>query len=124
MLHSATAHQWRLGLRGKKKKAFEKAYTYLRKRMRYMRYAEYRGQGMPVGSGVTEAGCKTVYTQRLALTARDPEKRSSVVSPRSPSSGVHGRFALPRRPGSCSGPPAAGRVGGRAHEANGRGQIF
>jgi len=68
VLHSATAHQWRLGLRGKKKKEFEKAYNYLRKRMKYMRYAEYRGQGMPVGSGVTEAGCKTVYTQRLKLS--------------------------------------------------------
>jgi hypothetical protein len=68
VLHSATAHQWRLSLRGKKKKEFEKAYNYLRKRMKYMQYAQYRGQGMPVGSGVTEAGCKTVYTQRLKLS--------------------------------------------------------
>jgi hypothetical protein len=36
--------------------------------MKYLRYAEYRAQGMPVGSGVTEAGCKTVYTQRLKLS--------------------------------------------------------
>src|SRR4051812_38961636 len=42
--------------------------NYLRRRMKYLRYAEYRGQGMPVGSGVTEAGCKTVYTQRLKLS--------------------------------------------------------
>jgi hypothetical protein len=68
VLHSATAHRWRLGLRGKKKQAFEKAYNYLRRRMKYLRYAQYRSQGMPVGSGVTEAGCKTVFTQRLKLS--------------------------------------------------------
>ena len=30
-----------------------------------MQYADYRRQGMPIGSGVTEAACKTVFTQRL-----------------------------------------------------------
>ncbi len=30
-----------------------------------MKYAEYRRQGMPIGSGVTEAACKTVFTERL-----------------------------------------------------------
>jgi hypothetical protein len=68
VLHSATAHRWRLGLRGKKKAEFEKAYNYLSKRMKYLRYAQYRSQGLPVGSGVTEAACKTVYTQRLKLS--------------------------------------------------------
>jgi hypothetical protein len=68
VLHSAAAHRWRLGLRGKKKTAFVKAYRYLRKRMKYLRYAQFRGQGMPIGSGVTEAACKTVYTQRLKLS--------------------------------------------------------
>jgi hypothetical protein len=68
VLHSAVAHRWRLGLRGKKKREFQKAYNYLRRRMKYLRYAQYRSQGMPVGSGVTEAGCKTVYTQRLKLS--------------------------------------------------------
>ena len=29
---------------------------------------EYRRWGVPLGSGVTEAGCKTVYTQRLKLS--------------------------------------------------------
>ena len=33
-----------------------------------MRYAEYRRVGVPLGSGVTEAACKTVYTQRLKLS--------------------------------------------------------
>ena len=70
VLHSAAAHQARVGLRGKRKQAFAKAYGYLRKRMKYLQYAEYRSQGMPVGSGVTEAGCKTVYTQRLKLSGQ------------------------------------------------------
>ena len=33
-----------------------------------MRYDEYRRVGMPIGSGVTEAARKTVYTQRLKLS--------------------------------------------------------
>lgn len=30
-----------------------------------MRYATYRRQKLPLGSGITEAGCKIVFTQRL-----------------------------------------------------------
>lgn len=30
-----------------------------------MKYSQYRGQRMPIGSGVTEAACKTVFTERL-----------------------------------------------------------
>jgi len=33
-----------------------------------MRYAEFRAQGLPIGSGITEAACKTVFTQRLKLS--------------------------------------------------------
>ena len=33
-----------------------------------MKYAEYRSLGIPLGSGVTEAACKTVFTQRLKLS--------------------------------------------------------
>lgn len=68
VLHSAAALRERYALRGPRRTAFQKAYRYLRDRMRYMRYAEYRRQGVPLGSGVTEAGCKTVYTQRLKLS--------------------------------------------------------
>jgi hypothetical protein len=68
VLHSAVAHGWRLRLKGKSKSQFDKAYNYLRKRTKYLRYAQYRAQGMPIGSGVTEAACKTVYTQRLKLS--------------------------------------------------------
>ena len=33
-----------------------------------MQYCEYRRQHLPIGSGVTEAACKTVFTQRLKLS--------------------------------------------------------
>jgi hypothetical protein len=68
VLHSAAALR-ELHLQAKKKKtAFQRAYRYLRDRMKYMRYAEYRSLGVPLGSGITEAACKTVYTQRLKLS--------------------------------------------------------
>jgi len=43
-------------------------------RTQYMRYSEYRTVGVPLGSGVTEAACKTVYTQRLKLSGMSWEK--------------------------------------------------
>lgn len=68
VLHSAAALRDLYQLRGQKRRDFGKAYRYLRDRMPYMRYAEYKAQGIPRGSGVTEAACKTVYTQRLKLS--------------------------------------------------------
>jgi hypothetical protein len=68
VLHSAAALRQQHKLRGKKLADFQRAYRYLRDRLGYMQYAEYRKRGIPLGSGVTEAGCKTVYTQRLKLS--------------------------------------------------------
>jgi hypothetical protein len=68
VLHSAAALRDLYSLRGEKLRNFGKAYRYLRDRMQYMRYAEYKALGIPRGSGVTEAACKTVYTQRLKLS--------------------------------------------------------
>jgi hypothetical protein len=48
-----------------KDEMFWKAYRYLRKHAVWMKYAHYRHQGLPIGSGVTEAACKTVFTERL-----------------------------------------------------------
>jgi hypothetical protein len=67
VLHSAAALRDRYLAKSKRAK-FQTAYRYLRDRMPYMRYAAYRSMGVPLGSGVTEAACKTVYTQRLKLS--------------------------------------------------------
>jgi hypothetical protein len=68
VLHSAAALRSRYRMSATAKKAFQTAYNYLRQRTRHMRYAEFRAQGLPIGSGVTEAACKTVFTQRLKLS--------------------------------------------------------
>jgi len=41
---------------------------YFRRNAKRMRYAEFRSPGWFVGSGVVEAGCKTVIGQRLKLS--------------------------------------------------------
>jgi hypothetical protein len=68
VLHSAAALRSQQKLRSKKLAEFNRAYRYLRDRLPYTRYADYRNVGIPLGSGVTEAGCKTVFTQRLKLS--------------------------------------------------------
>ena len=65
VLNSASALRSRYELKGKRKQEFDKAYHYLRVRTKYMRYAAYKRVGIPCGSGITEAACKTIYTQRL-----------------------------------------------------------
>jgi hypothetical protein len=45
--------------------ARDKAIAYFQKNAERMRYAEFRAQGLFVGSGVIEAGCKTVIGKRL-----------------------------------------------------------
>jgi hypothetical protein len=39
--------------------------AYFRKRRKRMRYAEMKADGLPIGTGVMEAACKTLVTQRL-----------------------------------------------------------
>jgi Uncharacterised protein family (UPF0236) len=47
------------------KKKAETEIHYLEKNKEHMRYAQFRAQGLFVGSGVVEAGCKTLIGQRL-----------------------------------------------------------
>ena len=65
VLHSAAAIRRRRIVVGEKRKQYHKAYDYLRKRIRFLDYCEYRRNHLPIGSGVTEAACETVFTQRL-----------------------------------------------------------
>lgn len=65
VLRSASALRRRLKLRGAKRVQYRTAYAYLRKRIGSLDYARYRREHLPIGSGVTEAACKTVFTQRM-----------------------------------------------------------
>src|ERR1700730_8090492 len=64
ILHSAAALRSRRIVPGQTP-AYEKAYGYLRDHIRHLDYTEYRRNHLPIGSGVTEAACKTVFSQRL-----------------------------------------------------------
>jgi hypothetical protein len=68
VLNSASVLRGRQEMRGKPKEEFRKAYNYLKEGMKFMRYAAYKKVGVPRGSGITEAACKTIYTQRLKLS--------------------------------------------------------
>ena len=64
VLKSASALRRRRGLRGQAK-LYHQAYRYIRTRTPWMRYHSYQRQRLPRGSGITEAACKVVFTQRL-----------------------------------------------------------
>lgn len=65
ILHSAATHRSELRLTENEKDAYRKAYQYLNNHKTYMDYQAYRRLGLPIGSGVTEAACKTIFTQRF-----------------------------------------------------------
>jgi hypothetical protein len=65
VLQAATYHAQEIGLSGKRQKLYQEGYGYLRRYRKCLHYWEYRAVGLPLGSGVTEAACKTVFTQRL-----------------------------------------------------------
>jgi len=65
VLHSAAAHAWRLEFTPEEQTAYDDAYRYLHKRQGWMDYETYRRRGLAIGSGITEAACKTLFTQRF-----------------------------------------------------------
>jgi hypothetical protein len=65
VLRSAMQHLDRRRMTKAQKAEFWKAYRYVRRHRRLMDYQGYRRRGLPIGSGVTEAACKTVFTQRF-----------------------------------------------------------
>jgi hypothetical protein len=68
VLHSAATHKARRKLGKKRLKEFNTAYNYIRNRTKWMQYSHFKNRHIPLGSGITEAACKTVYTQRLKLS--------------------------------------------------------
>ena len=67
VLRSAGALRTIRGLIGSEED-YRKAYRYLHDRASKMDYRDYRRRKLPIGSGVTEAACKIVFTQRFKLS--------------------------------------------------------
>lgn len=65
VIHSIAAHHQHVVLTRSQEKEYRTYLNYIRKRIRWMDYHGLRKRGMPIGSGVTEAACKTVFTQRM-----------------------------------------------------------
>ena len=51
--------------KGARKKEVQAELTYFRNHKKQMRYSAFKRQGFPIGSGVVEASCKTLVTQRM-----------------------------------------------------------
>jgi 4-diphosphocytidyl-2C-methyl-D-erythritol kinase len=68
VLHSAASLYHRRQPPNARSADFWKAYRYIQQRTQYLRYSEYASHHIPLGSGVTEAACKTIFTQRLKLS--------------------------------------------------------
>jgi hypothetical protein len=64
VLKSASALRRHRGLCGQAT-LYHQAYRYIKTRTQWMRYHSYKRQKLPQGSGITEAACKVVFTQRL-----------------------------------------------------------
>ena len=64
VLQSAKALRRARRLHGRHKE-FQEAVAYLAKYRRWMNYAGYHRVGLPIGSGVTEAACKTIFGYRF-----------------------------------------------------------
>jgi hypothetical protein len=80
ILHSAAA--LRPGsLRGKALELYQKAYNYLVNHRHGMDYHSYRKRGLPIGSGITEAACKTVFTQRFKCSGMTWKKTADNDAP-------------------------------------------
>jgi hypothetical protein len=79
VLQAATYHASVCGRSGRRQESYGKAYRYLRRHRRWLRYWEYKAVGLPIGSGVTEAACKTVFTQRLKQSGMRWEVSSGQV---------------------------------------------
>ena len=65
VLHSAAQYHGQKTWTKAEEQEYAEAYNYLLKHSPEMKYSTYRRLGLPIGSGVTEAGCKVVFTQRF-----------------------------------------------------------
>ncbi len=64
VIRSAAQQKRRVGLKGAKKD-YKSGLNYLKNYRDHMDFAERSSRGEPIGSGITEAGCKVIFNQRL-----------------------------------------------------------
>lgn len=64
VIQSAAQQKRRSGLKGSETD-YTSALNYLKKYREHMDFAARRAAGQPIGSGITEAGCKVIFNQRL-----------------------------------------------------------
>lgn len=79
LLHSAAHHHAQRRLSKRAEENYQSAYRYLLDHQASMDYAHYKAKGLPIGSGVTEAACKTVFTQRFKQSGMSWEIESGQV---------------------------------------------
>jgi hypothetical protein len=79
LLQAATYYAGERKLKGSRRREYRKAYRYLRRNGKWMRYWQYAQVGVPLGSGVTEAACKVVFTQRLKQSGMRWQRASGQV---------------------------------------------
>lgn len=64
VIASAAQQKRRMGLQGTKRD-YSSGLNYLKKYRKHMDFAARKRRGDPIGSGITEAGCKVIFNQRL-----------------------------------------------------------
>ena len=75
----------RTHLTGLRRKRLQTELTYFRNQRPRMQYADYVRRKLPIASGVMEAACKTLVTQRLKRSGRawTPEGGQAILTLRS-----------------------------------------
>lgn len=61
------------------KEKLDSTITYFTNQGPRMNYAQYREQNLPIGSGVTEAACKTLIKQRLCRSGMRWKNRGAAI---------------------------------------------
>jgi hypothetical protein len=61
------------------RKELDKAIGYFENNIKRMNYARYRKEYLPIGSGVTEAACKTVVKQRMSGSGMKWKKKGAAT---------------------------------------------
>jgi hypothetical protein len=65
LLRSFVYHRNRADLSARAQRALDTELNYFRQHAELMQYADFRAAGLPIGSGVTEAGCKELVKARF-----------------------------------------------------------